>query len=212
LNLDLLEGTKLQFTRVKHSEKLLDWVNNAKNWISQNQPDSDRKSLYYAFDEYKLILERLGTNQWRKIMTLDQYTLDMKNSEEEKEMYAFMCEAHERLNDYLSKKLYKEINELFPEKIREVLVFPNNAKEFKNFDEPSCNKWFKQTGERKNYQDIGFIFKKGNKTYFFALGNYNISYGLLSEGWKVKTCRRNLQTNKNKNFFDIIDDLRNIGN
>ena len=157
--------------------------------------------LIYAFEEYRLILERLKNKKWRKIMSLDQYTFNIKKLEEQKKMYAFMCEANEKLNDYLYEKLYEDIVELFPERKRLAL----NNKDFKEFTKEHCRKWFKQIGHSDKYQDIGFLFYE---KYFFALGKNNISYGLCDEGWNIKTSRKKLQTNTTCNLFDIIDDLR----
>ena len=83
---------------------------------------------------------------------------------------------------------------------REKLTLVN--KSFNEFTENSCKKWFMKQG---NYRDIGFVF---NKKYYFALGKDNIAYGLIYKGWNIKTNRKNLQTNKNKNLFSLIDELK----
>jgi hypothetical protein len=150
LDLNLLPDTCLNFNRIKHSKELSYWAVEAKKYLV-NKPNS--QSLINAFDEYKLVLDRLKDNKWRNIMKLDEYTLKMTNEKEQKEMYAFMCEASERLNDYLSEKLYNKIITLF--KTREELIL--SGKTFGKFTEISCKKWFKQTGESKNYRDIGFM-------------------------------------------------------
>jgi hypothetical protein len=121
-------------------------------------------------------------------------------------MYDFMSEASKRLNDYLYTKLYDEIDRLFPESERTKLTL--NGKTFKVFTKEDCRKWFKQIGQKDKYKDIGFMF---NEKYFFALGETNISYGLCAEGWNIKTNRKNLQTNTGKNIFDVIDDLKKLG-
>ena len=136
-------------------------------------------------------------------MSLDKYTFDLKDEKEQERMYAFMCEANEKLNDYLCEKLFEEIVELFPK--REELFL--NNKKFNGFSKDSCRKWFKQTGQSQNYRDIGFVFKE---KYFFALGKNNIAYGLCDEGWKVKTDRKNLQTNKKTTLFNVIQALKEL--
>lgn len=196
------KNTKIKFNRVKHSNELWKWVEKSKEYL-ENKVNS--KTLIYAFEEYRLILERLKNNNWRNIMRLDEYVLNKIDKKDEKRMYDFMSEASKRLNDYLYTKLYEEIDKLFPEIERTELTL--NGKAFNVFTKERCNKWFKEIGHKDKYRDIGFIF---NEKYFFALGKTNISYGLCSEGWNIKTNRKNLQTNTEKNIFDIIDDLKNL--
>ena len=203
LNLDLPQGTKLNFNRVQHSNELSTWVKTSKGWLFKNKPNTDRKTLMYAFDEYALILKRLKTNQWRKIMMLDEYVLKMVD-EEQKEIYSFMCEANNKLNDYLAKKLYEEVNKLFPEKDREELKLSETI--FKEFTPDNCKKWFSEKGVREKYKDVGFKF---NKEYYFALGVNNIAYGLVANGWKIKTSRNKLKDN---NLFDLIENLKKLDN
>ena len=194
--LDLPQDTEFKFKRVKHSDNLYDWVNNSIEYLA-NKPNNE--SLIYAFKEYGLILERLkNNNNWRNMMSLDEYTLNIQDDKKQKEMYTFMCEANERLNDYIAKKLYKEIVQLFPDKTELIL----NNKRFNEFTENSCKMWFRK---KRNCKDIGFVF---HEYYYFALGENNIAYGLIDEGWNIETNRENLQTNKNKNLFLLIEELK----
>ena len=198
------KDTKIKFNWVKHSEHLDNWIIKSKKYLT-DQPNSEM--LIYAFEEYRLILERLKSNNWRNIMSLDEYVLNKMDKKDEKKMYYFMSESSKRLNDYLYKKLYEEIDTLFLESDRNELVL--NSKKFKKFTKEHCRKWFKQDGYKERYKDIGFMF---NEKYFFALGETNIAYGLYSKGWKmnIQTNRKNLQMNSEKNIFDVVDDLKKL--
>ena len=208
LNLDLPIGTQFKLNRVQHSKHLLNWVFLAKDWLSQYKPNNPSRSIDYAFDEYELILKRLDTKkQWRNVMSLDEYTLKIEDDKKQEEMYAFMCEANNVLNDYLYKKVYEDIVKLIPKRGKLTL----NNKDFCEFDKESCKNWFKQNKNSENYRDVGFKF---NEKYFFALGKKNISYGLIEDGWNIKTNRDKLQTNKEttqveyKNLFEMLNDLK----
>jgi len=198
------QNSKISFNRVQHSDELWKWVEESKAYLEEKV---NSKTLIYAFEEYRLILERLKNNNWRNIMSLDEYVLNKIDKKDEKKMYDFMSEASKRLNDYLYKKLYEEIDNLFPENERTELTL--NSKKFKKFTKENCKKWFKTEGHKETYRDIGFSF---NEKYFFALGEANIAYGLCSDGWKrnIKTNRKNLQMNSEKNIFDVVDDLKKL--
>lgn len=202
--LKLPNDTKLKFNRVKHSKHLLKWIDLSKDWLQKYKPHSISRSLDYAFDEYGLILKRLDTKKrWRNLMSLDEYTLGLSETEQE-DMYAFMCEANVKLNNFLASKLFQEINTLFPIEDRQ------NFKEFKEFNRNSCKKWFQKNGD---YKDVGFIVEKNKRKYIFAFGLNNIVYGEYKNYdfvWKsnIKSNRKNLQTNSKKNLFDVINDLK----
>ena len=200
--LDLVDGTEFIFNRVKHSDKLYHWVKKSKEYLT-HKPNSEM--LIYAFEEYRLILERLKNNNWRNVMSLDEYTIEIRDEEKQKDMYAFMCEANEKLNDYLAEKLYKEIIDIFPE--RTELKLEDTT--FREFTPENCKKWFKEKGTSKNYKNIGFVF---NENYFFGLGEKYFSYGLCVDGWEkgkgAKINRKNLQTNKEVNLFSLIEKLK----
>lgn len=203
LNFKHKKNVEINFNRVQHSKELLIWIKKSKKYLKDK---SNSQSLIYAFNEYELILQRLKNNKWRKIMSLSEYTLELEDTEEEK-MYAFMCEAKQKLNDYIVKKLTTEIDKLFPRETREKLIFGNTI--FKDFTNISCQNWVQKDGTSNTYKDIGFLF---NKKYFFALGKDNIAYGSFEKGWKknIKTNRNKLQQNNDKNLFQIIDDLQQL--
>ena len=48
-------------------------------------------------------------------MTLEQYVLDIKDEEEEKKIYEVMKEASTAVSKYTIEKLWKALEEVFPE-------------------------------------------------------------------------------------------------
>jgi len=212
-NLSLPNGTRLRYNRVQHSVQLLKWVFLAKDWLSQNKPNNISQGLKYAFDEYRLILKRLDTKKpWRNLMSLDQYTLDIKDEEEQEKMYVFMCEANKKLNDFIAKRLDESLNKLFPISDR------NKFSKFEMFTKEKLLNWLNKKGTKKKYQDVCFeiVFNENkDKKFVFALGIDNIAYAILDKNvtndwWDIKTNRNNLQLGIGKNLFDVINDLENI--
>jgi len=212
--LELPKNTKLPFKRLQHSQELKQWCESAKEWIGKNKPDNHyRQKLLFAFDEYLMILKRLDETrrkEWRNIMALDEYMLGLKDDEQEN-MYAFMCEANEKLNEYLGKKLYREVDTLIPVHSRRQFINKNGTK-FKDFTENNCITWFKQKKKSK-YKDVGFQFEVSGENYFLGLGVDNIALGSVDKGWKnqIITNRTNIQRNKSKkNLFHVIDQIKAI--
>jgi len=209
--LSLPKDTRLSYKRVKHSKHLLKWIESSKEWLKTYKPNLASRSLEYAFDEYALILRRLDTKKgWKNLMSLDEYTLSLQEKEE-KDMYAFMCEASEKLNNYLSQKLFEEIEFLFPETEREIVTI---HEEFDLFSQEKCRNWFLQKGNSDKYRDIGFKVKNKESVFIFAFGINNIAFGEVKNesefNWKnfIKLNRQNLQKNqKDKNLFTLIEDL-----
>ncbi len=199
LNLDLPTGTQLKFNRVQHSKHLLNWVFLAKDWLSQHKPNNASRGLDYAFDEYKLILKRLDTKkQWRNVMSLDQYALTKLDNDTEKNMYAFMCEANKKFNDYLGKKLYMCIKEYVENSEH------SSKLDEKIIDEKSCILWFKKKGN--NWKNIGFKFENRNdgKTYIFELGTKWIYFGT---GERYESI--NQMGERNGDIFETITKIEN---
>ncbi len=200
-NLSLPKGTRLKYNRVQHSVHLLQWVMESKKYLS-DKPNS--QSLIYAFDEYKLILERLKDNKWRNIMELDEYTLSLEEDNKQKQMYDFMIEAKKLAYAYAAKKLYREIALLSGETIS----FNPYTKD-RNFDEPNCIKWFNKKGEKKEWRDTGFTFSYNNEKYIFLLGVTHAYVGScndtdkgITEDNKIKDARDNI--------FNIIEKFNRI--
>jgi len=178
------KDTKIKFNKVKHSKHLDKWIIKSKKYLT-DQPNSEM--LIYAFEEYRLILERLKSNNWRNVMSLDEYLLteDKEKQEiDEEKMYQFMKESSRVLNDYSGKKLYRVIDKLIKDKkieiIKEKSSFINNP-----FEETRCINWFKKKGEKEKWRDVGFIFKYKEKKYIFLMGvvyiylhQYDVDKGL----------------------------------
>ncbi len=208
--LSLPSGTRLKFNRVKHSKHLLNWIFLAKDWLSQHKPNNISLGLDYAFDEYRLILKRLDTKkQWRNLMSLDQYTLNMKDEKEQEQMYTFMCEANEKHNNFIVEKLDETLNRLFLVEDR------SKFSRFKMLTKEKMSNWLMKKGTKDKYRDVGFVIKVGTDIFIFALGVDNIAYGKINDSdingwWDIKTNRNNIQLNKGKNLFAVIRDLENI--
>lgn len=208
--LNLPKDTTLNFNRVQHSRELLKWVDKSNDWLNKNKQYSESRTLNYAFKEYGLILERLDTkNNWRNLMTLDQYTLTQEDNEQQ-DMYAFMSEAHQKFNEYLGKKLYQEIDSLFPEDTRENCIIEN--REFKEFNEVNCIRWFQKWKTKEKYRDVAFKTTLNGKNFIFGLGVTGIVYKLYDGNFEwnnPKFTRENLQKNtEDKNLFTLIKDLK----
>lgn len=152
LKLDLKSVT-LKFNRVQHSLHLKNWTIKSLNWLSENEGCSN--NLSYAFKEYREILKRLKiNNQWRKVMNLDKYMLEL-GEKEEKKMYEFMCESRNNFYSYSGKKLFKEITNLFESKsIKMLKVF-----KYQKFTEDNSVNWYKKNGKRDKWKNIGFYFE-----------------------------------------------------
>jgi hypothetical protein len=165
-------GTKINFNRVQHSNQLYKWVEESKKYLA-GKPNNEM--LIYAFEEYRLILERLKSNNWRKIMSLDEYLLKEETKEvvDVEKMYKFMQESSRVLNDYSAKKLYRTINKLIKDNdiekiIKDISLIKND------FTENACKKWFNKKGEKKNWRDVGLFLKYNKKNYILLLGIENI--------------------------------------
>lgn len=196
----LKKGTKLDFRRVQHSRELMDWVNQSKDWLVLNRPSDS--SLMYAFNEYELILKRLDTRKrWSNIVSLDEYVLELSNEEDQKKMSDLMEQSYKKLNDFKGKKLFQNISKLF-ENYPKTKCFIN-GKEFKEFTMPNSVNWFKKSGTKENYQDVGLEVEIKNEKYIFAMGVKNIAFGRSSDFEFSK----NIVSNREKDIFEIISEI-----
>jgi len=198
LDLDLPDDICFKFNRVKHSKELYEWVIEAKEYLV-SKPNS--QSLIYAFDEYKLILDRLKDNKWRNIMKLDEFTLNIEDEKEQEKMYDFMIEAKQLADEYSGKKLYRDISKQI-EKL-ELELYDKN----KEFKESNCIKWFKEKGEKKSWRDIGFFFTSSDTKYIFLLGVKNIYFGVYDDS--TKGINKDNRYNK-ESIFEVIEKFKNL--
>lgn len=193
--LDLPTNTKLQFSRVKHSKELSQWVAESIKWLNDNKPNS--QALIYAFNEYGLILKRLDTTKsWRNIMSLDEYVLKLQE-DKQREMSNFMEEAYKKLNDYKSKKIF-EFFEKYPQAICDI-----DGKVFKEFTPDNCQSWFKKIGGKDKYRDVGVEIEIKNEKYIFAMGINNIAFGRSADF----DFSKNIVSNRAKDIFVIISEI-----
>jgi len=207
--LDLPEGTKIKFSRIKHSQNLVQWGEQSIKWLQSNKPNNVSRSLDYAFEEYALILKRLDTKKgWKKLMSLDEYMKGLPEKEE-KEMYEFMCEANKSLVKYTSKKLWEELENIFPENKREIANV--NGKDWKYLSEQNLTNWFKKKPTKEKYRDKAFKCKNNNTEYIFALGVNNCALG---KAGNFKFAEHIIEDAENiidarKNIFDLIEKIQN---
>jgi len=200
LDLDLPDDTCIKFNRVKHSKELSKWVVESKDYLV-NKPNS--QSLIYAFDEYKLILDRLKDNKWRNIMKLDEFTLNIEDEKEQEKMYDFMIEAKKLSDEYSGKKLYRAISNKIKEKEIKIELYDSK----KDFSEENCIKWFKEKGEKKSWRDIGFFFTYSDTKYIFLLGVKNIYFGVYDAS--TKGINKDNRYNK-ESIFEVIKEFKEI--
>jgi hypothetical protein len=194
------KNTKIKFNRVKHSNELWKWVEESKKYLEDK---ANSKMLIYAFEEYRLILERLKNNNWRNIMSLDEYVLNKIDKKDEKKMYDFMQESVHGLNNYRAKKIYRSISELLLENSKEDI---SQKIKFikKDFTEANCIQWFNRKGDKNNWRDVGFIFEYNKKEYILLLGVdyiYLHKYGANLD--KNKRYRRD-------EIFCVIDRIKSM--
>jgi len=197
--------TKINFNRVQHSNELCKWVEESKIYLT-NKPNNEM--LTYAFEEYRLILERLKSNNWRKIMSLDEYLLkeDIKEVINDEKMYAFMVEAAHSLNNYRGKKIYRTIFEVLRKNPISEDSDENSILIKKDFTESNCIRWFNKKGEQKNWRDVGFFFKHNGKEYILLLG---VKYIYLDEYISSKEISKHNRYSRNQ-IFDVINKLKSI--
>lgn len=198
------KDTKIKFNRVKHSKHLDEWIIKSKEYLA-DEPNSEM--LIYAFKEYRLILERLKSNKWRKIMNLDEYLLTDNKEIDEEKMYKFMKESSRVLNDYSAKKLYRTINKLIKDNdIKKIIKDTSSIKN--DFTENNCKKWFNKKGEKKNWRDVGLFFKHNEQNYILLLGVENIyidQYDSNKDITEHKKCTRD-------EIFCVIKKFKSILN
>jgi len=186
-------GTKIKFTRVKHSDELNTWIEKSKEYLA-NKPNSE--GLIYAFNEYGLILKRLDTKKgWRNLMSLDEYTIALGN-DEQKMMYEFMIESKKVLASFRGKKLYRVLEQQF---LNDNSCVSINSK--KEFSEATCIQWFQKKGN--DYKEVGFEFIRNKEKYIFELATKYIYFG---KGNRHNP--KNVIGERYEDIFKIIDRIK----
>ncbi len=125
-----------------------------KTWVDDCSQQASADGIKNAFEEYRLILNRLHpTKQWRNVLSLDQYVLNKLNEDQQKQMYMLMVESRKRLADFVAHKIFQAIINTFGEEI------VNHHEAFRPLSANSIKRWL--TGEsrsRDNWKDVGFYF------------------------------------------------------
>lgn len=68
---------------------------------------------------------------------------------------------------------------------------------------PNSVNWFKKSGTKENYQDVGLEVEIKNEKYIFAMGVKNIAFGRSSDFEFSK----NIVSNREKDIFEIISEI-----
>ncbi len=199
--------TKINFNRVQHSNELCKWVEESKEYLA-DKPNSEM--LIYAFEEYRLILERLKSNNWRKIMSLDEYLLKEETKEvvDEEKMYAFMVESAHSLNNYRGKKIYRTICELLNKNSISKDEYKDSALMKKDFTESKCIQWFNKKGEQKNWRDVGFFFEYNKQKHILLLG---VKYIYIDKYDSTKDITKHKRYKRDE-IFSVIKKFKTILN
>lgn len=107
-----------------------------------------------AFNDYLNVLKRINRQgSWRNVMTLEQFTAQLEDAEQ-KDMYAFMVEANKNLVDFVSMKLYSELNRVF--KVTDPKLGLTACEEpYRPITVQSLKKWLsKQPNTKKHWRDV----------------------------------------------------------
>jgi len=191
-------NSKIRFNRVKHSIELWNWVEQSKEYLKSKK---NSEMLIYAFEEYELILQRLKSNNWRNIMSLDEYVLEMDRENEEK-MYKFMEESAKVLNSYRAKKIYGAIDECILKKGK--YLSEKNRLIKRDFTLDNCIAWFNRKGKKENRRDVGLIFEHSKEKYIFLLGVEYIYFHKYCD--KLDKCKRY----RRDEIFLIVDKIEKL--
>lgn len=141
----LPESSCLQYVYFSYFPMLQNWVDSC---AAIAPPDGRRN----AFEEYKLILNRLNpAKPWRKIVSLDQYVLQ-QSPEKQEEMYKLMVESRKSLVSFIALKIYSEMTNIFGEQI------VGNHEDYKPFSVKSISDWLNKKGTASHWKNIGFCF------------------------------------------------------
>ena len=132
-------------------------------------------NLKHAFQEYRLILDRLDKNKtWRKQMTISDYVLNKKDAEQQ-EYYELMAENQKCFFTFISKYIYKALINTF----KNELGVDFKEEEFSGLDASQIEKWLKADAHKKNYKNQGFTCSHNDAKLKFAFGTKYVYLGVV---------------------------------
>lgn len=225
----LTEGASIRFVHYPYFPYI-------ENWVAECLELAPSDARKFAFEEYRLVLDRLKEpGKWRKVMTLDSFALE-QTEEKQKELYAFMSESQDALNNFIASKLYRELSELFGEETLSLneLTITTGLKEkttekgykklhFKPLSISSIEKWLKKNGNQKDWRDTGFIISSNNESQpmGFVLGVKFAYFGSFDDQGAIhadengdknrilgkKDVRKILMANQSGGLFAFINEI-----
>jgi len=192
-----LKNYQVWYKKITYKEDIFKWLNLSKYEVR------NITNLYESISQYNTVVEKVNKKYKGNVMTLEQYVLDIKDEEEEKKIYEVMKEASTAVSKYTIEKLWKALEEVFPEDEREEVI--TDTIEFKKFDKIKLANWFNKYGNKENYRDIGFKCKLDDKYYIFGLGVQHGAFGLEENfNWKKNI----IENFRNKNIFELINKIK----
>lgn len=153
-------------------------------WTERCAEKAPAGGIRNAFEEYRLVLERLQKPKaWKKIMTLDSYAMSLSDMDQ-REMYAFMVEAQTALDRFIAARLFEGLKALFGE------AALSECGPFKTLDEQSLFNWLTKQGKDKDWERVGALFDVPIQPVALVLANQFAYMGAMRERplWD-KECR-----------------------
>ena len=201
---DLQLGSEIPFHCLAYFPSLVQWAEKC----AEKAPAGGIRN---AFDEYRLVLERLHKpKSWRKVMSLDTYAMSLSDAEQ-REMYAFMVEAQKSLDRFIAARLFEGLKDLFGE----MSLIERGV--FKTLDEENLLSWLTKKG--KDWERVGVVFDGSEQPVALVLASEFAYMGPVDERplWE-KECRdanrihgggvRNLLRTQPDGVYRFLDNIR----
>jgi hypothetical protein len=182
-------------------------------WAEKCAKKAPAGGIRNAFDEYRLVLERLQKpKSWRKVMSLDSYAMSLPDAYQ-REMYAFMIEAQTALDRFIAARLFEGLKAL----LGETALMERGL--FRTLDEDSLFNWLIKKGKDKNWEGVGAIFDAPVQPVALVLASEFAYMGAMGERplWD-KECRdanrihgggvRNLLRTQPDGVYRFLDNIR----
>lgn len=201
----LAQGQSLPFVHMGYFPAIENWAKQCLE-IAPNGIDN-------AFQDYLRVLDRIHPKRvWRKIVTLDQYTLSL-SEEKQKQIYAFMVEANNNLINFVALKLYEELKKLF--NVDELIAFENL---YSPLTLDSLKRWLaKGPGNKSEWRDIACITSEDTYPRKGLLLGVDYAYlSEITEDGKILTSKesrirygkvRNI-LNQKEGLYRFVDELQ----